>query len=154
MYKRILVCLDGSDLAEQIVPYAIEQALHFDSEVILIQVFEESSKLLIAPPPATGGPVPFIPTVTPEAKHKLEEEAKVYLERWAEIIGKRGAKVRYTLEEGSPAVTILDYCSQHGIDLIAIATHGRSGLSRTLAGSVADEVIRRSHIPILVIRPR
>jgi nucleotide-binding universal stress UspA family protein len=152
MFNKILVCLDGSTLAEQIIPYAIEQALHFNAEVTLFQAVSVPSTVFVAPPVmAPGEPIP--PTPTPEQVQEVKNEAWLYLESWAERMREKGLKVVSETWEDAPAEAITKYSAEKDVSLITMATHGRSGLGRTVMGSVADEVIRRSNLPILVLRP-
>lgn len=152
MFKKILVCLDGSTLAEQIIPYAIEQAAHFNSEITLFRAVNVPATIYTTPPVmAPGEAVP--PTPTPEEIRELENEARLYLENWVERLREKKVKVDCATRKDAPAVAIINFAADNDTSLIAMATHGRSGLSRTVMGSVADEVIRKSNLPILVIRP-
>ncbi len=152
MFNKILVCLDGSTLAEQIIPYAIEQALHFNSEVVLFQAINVPTTMMATPPVMAPGEA-FPATPRPEVIKQLESEAQAYLGNWAERIREKGVKASCVTQEGAPANAIINYAAESDISLIAMATHGRGGLSRTIMGSVADEVIRNSNTPILVISP-
>jgi nucleotide-binding universal stress UspA family protein len=152
MFKKILVCLDGSDLAEQILPYAIEQALRFESEMILCRV--------VAEPTITSIGIPGFPAVTVETSQmakqatKHEIESISYLKTLADKLqSDRGISVQCAAVFGPPGEAIVKYAAENKVDLIALATHGRSSLGRALLGSVADYVIRQSRIPIFLIRP-
>ena len=152
-FEKILVCLDGSKLAEQILPYATEVALRFDSKVVLLQVVTLPTAFVI---PAVPG-APAIPVQTPtllEVVQKEEIEAKEYLEQVAQPLRKRGLQVECVTLQGSAGQTIINYSIENKIGLIAISTHGRSGLRRLVFGSVADFVLRESGMPILVIKPQ
>jgi nucleotide-binding universal stress UspA family protein len=150
MLQKILVCLDGSSLAEQILPYATEQALHFSSKVVLLQV--------IAGPRAIPSPVPgepaFILVPEPEELQREQNEARAYLESVAQPLREKGLDVECVALPGTPSEAIVGYAAEREVDLIAIATHGRSGLRRMTFGSVADFVLRESGLPILLIKPR
>ena len=135
MFKTVLVCLDGSDLAEQIVPYAKVQALQFDSEVHLVRAAEKRS--------GEQG-----------AARSEGAEATAYLDNVAESLRKDGIAVTCSAVEGAAGEAILTYAGRHKVDLIAMATHGRSGLGRAVLGSVATSVLRGSSLPILIITPR
>jgi nucleotide-binding universal stress UspA family protein len=153
MFNKMLVCLDGSTLAEQIMPYAIEQALHFHSEVILFQAVTVPTTTIAAAPGTMAPPATAAPT--PEELEKLESEARVYLEGWAARLREKSISVDCVTQIGAdaPAVTIINYAKEKAASLIVMATHGRSGLSRAVMGSVADKVIRESNLPTLVMRP-
>jgi nucleotide-binding universal stress UspA family protein len=151
MFKKILVCLDGSQLAEKILPYAIEQAEHFDSELVLFRVFSETPIISVALPGMPGVP---LETRSPERYIKDEKEVERYLKTLTEkILAEKKLTISYDKAEGAAGPTIIDYYRKHEIELIAIATHGRSGPGRVILGSVADHVIRHSSIPLLLIRP-
>jgi nucleotide-binding universal stress UspA family protein len=126
MYERILVPLDGSKLAEQAIPYAEWLARKFNSEVIVITV-------------CLGG-------------DPLERTLKEYIERRAEKIQPRGIKARSACIEGEPAASIIDFAGENDVSLIAISTHGRTGVSQWLLGSIANKVVQRSHIPVFLVR--
>jgi len=152
VFKKIMVCLDGSDLAAQILPYAIEQASRFDSNIVLFRVFNESSLTSIGIP---GFPaVPLETPGGPKQTQKEENESISYLKVVADRIqNERALKIECITKFGVPGQAIVQYASENGVDLITIATHGRSGLGRAIIGSVADYVVRQSGIPILLIRP-
>ncbi|NQT74314.1 MAG: universal stress protein [Chloroflexi bacterium] len=154
MFKRILVCLDGSSLAEQILPYVTEQAKQFNSKVVLLQVITRSDAI-IASMTATGDPLMMSSQVSFEKIESESEETKAYLSRIAKQMEDAGLDVEHVaIFDPLPGPAIVDHASENKVDLIAIATHGRSGLRRAISGSVADHVIRESHLPILLIRPR
>ena len=149
MFKKILVCLDGSSLAEQILPYATEEALQYNSKVVLLRVIDVPGTVAWI----KGAP-PDRDIVTEES-HKAEKEAKAYLKRMAKLLRSRGLDVEDVVMHHIAAdQAIVDYADQNEVDLIAITTRGRSGLIRAVLGSVADSVLRTSGLPILVIRPR
>lgn len=142
MYKKILCTLDGSELAEQALPHALAMAKAFDAELTLLRVVE--------PPP-----LPLLPefaTAEVDLLPRLEEEAKAYIAQKVEELKQAGYKVTGVIEEGRAADAIADFSKEHGMNLIVMATHGRSGLSRWAFGSVADRVLRLSCCPVLLIR--
>lgn len=152
MFEKILVCLDGSKLAEQILPYASEEALRFNSQMTLIEVFivptiVAAAEASVAPSRASG--------LIEETIHREAGEAKAYLEQVAEPLRGQGINVECVAVEGSPVGdTIVNYAQNNRMDLICIATHGHSGLGRVVFGSIADHVLRESGLPILVIKPK
>lgn len=151
MFEKILVCLDGSNLAEQILPYATEEALHFNSKLVLFQVVTLPSVVVPGIPGVPGAPVQTVRML--EQSKKEEVAAKTYLNRVARPLRKRGIKMECVTLQGMAGEAIVDYAEKNKIGLIAIATHGRSGLRRAVFGSVADFVLRESRLPILIIRP-
>jgi nucleotide-binding universal stress UspA family protein len=151
MFKKILVCLDGSELAEKVLPYAVEEAEHFDSELVLFRVISEPYLIGLALPGMPGVPIDA-PRI--EQREMAEEkEAGEYLKRLADKLQiEKKLRVVYDTTIGTAGPAIVEYCEKHEIELIAIATHGRSGPGRVILGSVADHVIRHSKLPILLIR--
>lgn len=152
MFKKILVCLDGSELAEQILPYAVEEALHFQSKLVLFQVVPEPVAFSPGIPGAASVPI-RTDTMLEEAEDALNE-ARNYLEKIAKPLRKKGIQVEAVSILGGAGDAILSYAEGNNINLITIATHGRSGLRRGVFGSVADYVLRESGLPMLVIRPQ
>jgi nucleotide-binding universal stress UspA family protein len=152
MFKKILVCLDGSGLAEQIMPYATAEAVQFESHLVLLQVVQEP----VAYGPAIPGeaPLPIETEAMVEATKQALSRAKDYLEKLAAPLRKKGIDVKTVAVPGRADEAILDYVGANKVNLIAIATHGRGGLRRAVFGSVADRVLRESGLPVLVIRPQ
>jgi nucleotide-binding universal stress UspA family protein len=149
MFKKVVVCLDGSTLAEQILPYATEGALQFNCKVVLLRVLDVPATVAWV-----EGTAPDADVVTEES-HSEEEQAKAYLESVATSLRARGLDVENAvLHRISADQAIVDYAHENEVDLIAMTTHGHSGLLRAVLGSVADSVVRNSRLPILVIRPQ
>jgi nucleotide-binding universal stress UspA family protein len=150
MFEKILVCLDGSRLAEQILPYATEQAIRFKSKIVLLQAFTIPSSVAAAEAQAAPLNSDFIQ----EEVQRLEAEAKAYLEKVATMLRGKGLDVACITLQGTAGDAIVGYAQNEPVDLIALATHGHSGLGRVIFGSVADHVLRESGLPILVIKPQ
>ena len=147
MFEKILVCLDGSDLAEEILPYAAEIARRFQSKLVLLEVTMAPSALV---EPMTG----FYTQTSSSKVLRSEDEASTYLEGIAGQLQERGLDVDFLTLPGSPGPVIVDYADGNEFDLIALGTHGRSGLRRLVLGSVADHVLKESGLPVLARRPR
>lgn len=149
MFKRILICLDGSDLAEQILPYAIEQALRFESTVVLLRVVPWSTTIIPGLAEMAGESGFNVGAVEQEKR-----EGELYLKAIAKrLLEENSLHADCVSVRGSPGQAIVEYAALDKTELIAIATHGRSGPSRVIFGSVADFVLRQSSVPILLIRP-
>ena len=147
MFEKILVCLDGSSLAEQILLYATEEARHFGSKLVLIEV--------TAPPSAVVEPLTGYYHATSLKKILRQvDEAETYLEQVAQSLKDEGLDAGYETMQGSPGETIVRYAKENDIGLIALCTHGHSGLGRLVYGSVADYVLKKARLPILIIRPQ
>jgi nucleotide-binding universal stress UspA family protein len=150
MFERILVCLDGSKLAEQILPYATEEALKFDSRVTLLQVMTIPSSVS-----AAAGAAAQTGDIMKEESQRQEADTRTYLDSVGQGLLKKGVNTDcVVLQPSPPGEAIVKYGRDNSIDLICIATHGRSGLGRAVFGSVADHILRESGLPILLIRPK
>jgi nucleotide-binding universal stress UspA family protein len=152
MFKKIMVCLDGSELAEKVLPYAVKEAERFESELVLFRVVSEA--LLVTPvlPGISGLPIDGART----GKRAIadEKEANDYLKNLVDNIqSENELRVSFATAQGTAGPAIIQYCQENEIELVAIATHGRSGPGRVVLGSVADYVIRHSSLPLLLIRP-
>ena len=152
MFKKIMVCLDGSKLSEQILPYAVEQARRFHSQVILFHVVAEPGMVSPGIPGSPGLPVETSGSL--EKMQQERNEATAYLENAAQSLRGKKLAAETVILQGAAGDAIVSYANENNIGLIAIATHGRSGLGRAVFGSVADYVLRKSGLPILVIKPQ
>jgi nucleotide-binding universal stress UspA family protein len=148
MSIKILVCLDGSSFAEQILPYVTELSTRFQSKVVLLQVFSIPSAVSV-----TGGEAGLTEALTGQFQ-AAENDAKSYLARVAQPLRESGLDVECVVLPGPPGPAIVRYANEDKIGLIAIATHGRSGLGRLVFGNVADFVLRGSGLPILLMKPK
>ena len=149
MYKKILVPLDGSKLAECALPHVEELAKGCDTEeVILVSVTERVQGYRALEEPSQ----PLGQRLVPEAFGKKEKQAQRYLDRIAKTMEAKGINVGTEVLLWKPAEAIVGYAKQFGCDLIVMASHGRSGPSRWAYGSVADKVLRASCIPVLMVR--
>jgi len=143
MYERVLILLDGSEVAETILPFAERIAGPLDAEVLLLSVVEPLSAVSGL---ASAG------VVGPDAFFLRQMEAKRYLAEVAARLKAKGLRVRTVLGLGVPAPEIVEVARMEKADLIAMTTHGRSGLGRVVFGSVAEAVLRSAPIPVLMIR--
>ncbi len=151
MYHRIMVCLDGSELAEKVIPHVAEEAVHSSARIILFQATAEPT--FLSPGIPGSPPVPVGTETLMKQAQREEKEAVNYLERLAAPLRAKNLKVETATAPGAAGKTIVAYAENKRIDLIAIATHGRGGLGRAVFGSVADYVLRESKLPVLVIKP-
>ena len=144
MYKKILVPLDGSELAKTALDQAEKLAKIFDAEIVLFQVVPFM--------PIYGSPELVTPLIVDE---KQKEAAEKYLANLAEELRKKGLKVAAMVRTGQQvAVEIIDFAKETGVDLIIMCTHGRSGISRWVLGSIAHRVLTRAETPILLVRSK
>jgi nucleotide-binding universal stress UspA family protein len=150
MYNKIMVPLDGSDLAECVMPHveAITTGCKI-TNVVFVRVVNPIH--LPASVPARGG---F--GFSENERHELEEQHKqtadTYLKQIVENTRLEGAVLGYEVLVGKVADTLAHWAEKNGVDLIVIASHGRSGISRWVMGSVADRVLRSACVPVLMIR--
>jgi nucleotide-binding universal stress UspA family protein len=155
LLQNILVPLDGSPLAEQILEPAISLGTLMEAEYRLLRVIKP---VTIAHPEIAGSPVNYYGQ---ELINKLEvlqeqiwEEARTYLEGVANRLRGRSALVHtHVVTREQVAAGILDEAATYPTDLIALETHGRGGLARLFLGSVADKILRGGSLPMLVHRP-
>ena len=141
MYKRALIPLDGSMVAESIIPFILEVAGPLDMEVALLRV------LVPAPLMTVEGTQVVI-----EDAGRLRADAEEYLASIAAELRAKGVRVTTAVRRGEPVAEILAGAREVDADLIAMTTHGRSGLSRLLFGSVAAAVLSHAEVPVFLMR--
>jgi nucleotide-binding universal stress UspA family protein len=146
MFKRILVALDGSELAEAALAPAIALAEKFGGEVILLRV--TVAGLVGAGVPVLG-PRPYFRGAVTGLQDEVE--AAQYLEHIRRRWSHTGVAIRTHLRAGTPAETVVAAARGEAADLIVMSTHGRSGLDRLVYGSVAEAVLRGAHVPVLLV---
>ena len=154
MYKKILVPLDGSELAECVLPHveAIGRGCNV-GEVEFVSVVEPAYLPVGVLSDGSG-------TYTEQEAKRVRErtqamsktESKEYLAKVARRVNLGKVKVKTKVLSGVAADSLADYATKNGVDLIVIATHGRSGISRWVFGSVADRVLRSACVPVLMVR--
>ena len=140
MFTHILVPLDGSSLAECVLPHVKAIAPVANARVTLIHVLEHPESRNGSPP------------VDPLGWHMQKQEAQRYLDEKAEQLQKEGLKVEQLLMEGKPAEMIIDFAHANEVDLIALSTHGRTGLTGWNVSSVVQKVLLRAYRSILLVR--
>jgi len=141
MYKKILVPLDGSEVAKKALDHAEKLAKAFDAEIILFQV--------VPLMPIYGYTEMIEPPIIDE---KSKQSAERYLTDLAHELKKRGLKVTAKVNTGlQVAAEIIDFAKGKGVDLIVMSTHGYSGITLWVLGSVARKVLTRAETPILLV---
>ncbi|HEX7364687.1 MAG TPA: universal stress protein [Dehalococcoidia bacterium] len=146
MYRRILVPLDGSKLAECVMPHIEAIAKLSRATVELVYVIEPVEL------PTRGGIALSIDDLEQIESHS-KHDAQSYLQQIVNKLKSKGLRAHAKILTGKAADSLVDYINNSGFDLLIMATHGRSGISRWIWGSVAEKILRSSLIPILVIRP-
>ncbi len=143
--RRVVVPLDGSPLAEAALPLVAELAKALSLAVTLIWVVQITSQVY-GPPELVVYPANLL--------RELQQTASSYLQRVVERLKASGVTAEFeVLLHHSPPVAITDYAHGQEGTLIAMTTHGRSGFTRWMLGSVTDHVVRLSGAPVLVVRP-
>ena len=146
MYQKILVPLDGSQLAECVFPHL--EALVGGckvKEVVLVRVAEPFRQ------PAASENI-LDPEEMVRINEKIRAGAEMYINQAKDKIKLPGIEVKAGVLKGNAAETLADYATKNAVDLILIATHGRSGVSRWAWGSVADRILRSACVPVVMVR--
>lgn len=154
MYRHIVVPLDGSELAEQVLPYVKDLVRHRTLKIHLISI----APLAVAV--AAPAPVRMYPLVMSRAdldlhtqeRDRIEAELRNYLRAIAVDLTQEGVTPHVEVRFGEPAEEIIAYAEDVRADLIAMCTHGRTGLARWAYGSVAEKVTRYGPCPVLLVR--
>ena len=141
MYKRIVVPLDGSPLAEQALPHALAQASRFGADLILLKVLAPLPEVVFSAPAAVLA-----------AEKMSGQLARDYLEDVSAGLREQGITVQVAQVDGEPYVEIIRFAEEQDADMIVLSTRGQSGFSRWLLGSVADRVVRGATVPVLLVQ--
>ena len=144
MYHAILVPLDGSKRAEAILPHLEELARRYEAKVIFLQIIEPVLLL--------GGPEIVDMRQYEAAFEEQTKQVEVYLNALKGEFRKKGIEARILTAQGPVVEAIINAAQRENVDLIAIASHGRSGISRVFYGSVAAGVLHRIDRPLLLVR--
>ncbi len=144
MFERIMVPVDGSELAERALGYVERIAPITGATIHLVEVVQ------VLPSPALS----YVPTVVPEGAYEAgEEEAAGYLVAMRQRLAAAGVgDVRAVELDGEPASRLLDYEREANIDLVVMCSHGRTGMARFALGSVAERLIQYGAIPVVLVR--
>jgi nucleotide-binding universal stress UspA family protein len=148
MYQKIMVPLDGSELAECALPHAIHIAKASKARIVLVSVTERIQGFRIIEDRTER----LETRLSPEARGKFEKQAQGYLDKIAKQLEREGLKVDTDVQFGSPSEGIIACSINNKCDIIIMASHGRSGISRWSHGSVADKVFRASNLPVLMVK--
>jgi nucleotide-binding universal stress UspA family protein len=146
MYQKIMVPLDGSELAECVLPHveAISKGCGV-KDVRLVRVVEP-----LELPPQTW--VAFTEGELKQIELERKTEAEEYLKKMGQQLQDSMIRTSPEVLSGNPAESLADYAAKNGIDLIVLATHGRSGVSHWYWGSVAERILRAACVPVLMVR--
>jgi len=150
MYKKIMVPLDGSDLAENVLPHvkAIASGSQVE-QVVLVRVVDPLGYPIMVRAHGEFG----IPEKNgKQIQQERRKDAETYLQEMEKQVKAEGLKVGSAVLEGEIAETLIQYATKNAVDLIVMSTHGRSGISRWLLGSIAGRMVSHSCVPVLMVR--
>jgi nucleotide-binding universal stress UspA family protein len=152
MYKKIMVPLDGSKLAECVLPYVESFITGFQvSSIAFVRVIEPSPTRFDDTASLSSTSRDKMIETTKRIEEQRKSNAAEYLEGAAGRLKHEGVVLETEVLIGSVADSLAEYTETNGVDLIIIATHGRSGISRWVRGSIADRVLRFSRVPVFMI---
>ena len=144
MFNTILVAVDESEAAKEAGDLAVKLALEDHASVVLVNVLDVSKLITVA---GYDSPYPAQPIdIMRQSAEQLLNDTRAACEA-------KGLKVVTAVGEGDAVDEIVRLADEHGAGLICIGTHGRQGLARLFVGSVAEGVLRRANVPVLVVRP-
>ena len=150
--ERLIVPVDGSEVAEEVLPHVTYLASTLRIPVDLVQVTISEAEYYQAMSMGLRVLPPTLPSFQ-TFSYRVEEEAREYITDVKTRLTRQGvANVVETLVQGSPAECIVDFATAHPNSLVAMTTHGRSGVGRMILGSVAERVVRQSVGPVLLVR--
>ena len=152
MFENVLVCLDGSPASEGILSYIMAEAKSFKKAVLLKVVDTAGVNLPIGVPGISGGQ--FRTAGQDRRFQKEMEEMPGYLEEKAAPLRDKGLEVETVVLEGVPSEAIIGYARDNGIGLIAMATHGHTGLRQVVMGSTAEYILKHGGLPVLLVTPK
>ncbi|WP_380680192.1 universal stress protein [Salinigranum sp. GCM10025319] len=139
---RILIAIDGSDPAEKALEFAFDH--HAEAELTALSVVD--------PTAYAQGTVEMVQPNVDAWREEAEAEVRSVLDRASDRAKNAGVALKTELVYGSPARAIVEYAADNDVDQIIVGSHGRQGVSRVLLGSVAETVVRRSSVPVTVVR--
>jgi nucleotide-binding universal stress UspA family protein len=152
MFEKILVPLDGSDEAATALPVATALARQFGASILLLEMISTGGATLALAADVASGAMTDPGVIQTEVTAR-EQAAEGYISAVAESLAGEGLDVSYAVGRGSEGEGIAEAAAHEGVDLIVMATHARGTLGRLVFGSVTDDVIRHTTVPVLAIPP-
>src|SRR5919199_6089435 len=148
MFQQIMVPLDGSELAERALPCAEQLGVATGATLHLVHAVE------LVPPPTVGFALAYMPgRIHGNLVAQETQQATAYLDKMRERVAATGAHVGTEQMLGDVTAILLDYERDAGIDVVVMCSHGRTGLTRFVLGSVAEHLLRHGTAPVLLVRP-
>lgn len=164
--KTIVVPLDGSEYSERILPVVHKYLSPTENRLILLRVCKDGHGMVGIPQPSVSSelnmPVHGSPRDAVYARHPIyasqiqESQRAEVVTEMSEIVGglkTLGYEVAVEVTFGDPAAEIVNFVTFTDVDLVAMTTHGRTGLSKLLFGNVAEALVRQADVPVLLLRP-
>ncbi len=157
MFEKVLVCLDGSPLAEEILPYIVQESRHFN-KVVLLTVLD--APIIDLPIGVPGENLPPVQSgeMLKKFRKAIVKDRPAYLEKKARPLREKGVDVEIEVLEGAPATSaagiILDYARENGVTMLALGTHGHGGWRELAMGSTAEYLLKNSGLPVLMVAPK
>jgi len=142
--KKVLVPTDFSEHGRHALTYGIELAGKFGAELHLVHILQDL--VAMVPEPGMAFPMPG------DYLKDLRDASTRALAELAQSAVPEGVQVVHEVREGPPFLEVIRYAKENDIDLIVMGTHGRSGLTHALLGSVAEKVVRKAPCPVLTVR--
>ena len=149
MIKKILVPLDGSKLAECVLPIVEELAAKLSAEAVFISITNRIQGYW----PMEDASQPDEVRMVPQGTCTMEEQAAQYLDKTVKGLEGKGFKITKEVICGKPAQEIVFYANDNHCDLIIISSHGRSGLTKFTHGNVTGKILKLASVPVMVVRP-
>lgn len=146
--NKVLILLDGSEFRERILPYVLRFLIPEHNKLILFRVAEEPQTMLYL-----EGSM-FNEVFTEQEREMVSEQLREEMKDTKQMLEEVGYSVHREVRFGGVALEIKRFIEQEGIDLVAMTTHGRTGFSKLLYGSIAEHLLHNLTIPILVLRPK
>lgn len=142
--RTVLVPVDDSERSTQAIRYAVEN--HPDADIVALHVVDAVGAIHAADPEVTA------PGYWEQVFEAAEEAAEAVLADASDVAAEMGVEIRTERVNGRAARRIVEYAEEHDVDEVVLASHGRTGVSRVLLGSVAEQVVRRAPCPVTVVR--
>jgi len=146
MFKKIVVCVDGSECSNHAAQTAVDVAWKFGAEVVLLNVCSLSPAM---------APYVLVPEAMPNItgiQEYMEDAQQGVLSDAKQLFDRQGVSLRIRAESGQPVETIIKVADDERADLVVVGSRGLGGFQRLMLGSVSDGVLHHSHCPVLVVR--
>ncbi len=141
--KKILIPTDFSEYSKSALPYAADFAKKYGAKLVLLHIFDEE----------LFSPIFFeVGGSAKEYYDRLQDRFEAATDDFLSGIDTKGIEIEAELGNGTPFVEIIKFARENGIDLIVMGTHGRSGITHALLGSVTEKVVRKAPCPVMVVR--